>query len=56
MRSTAWAIEDGYILNPLRGIVPVASKMLFGMPENLLEGFEERECKDIGNRAIRVQV
>jgi len=46
------AIEDGYILNPLRGIVPVASKMLFGMPDNLLEGFEDREFKDIGNRRI----
>ena len=47
------AIEDGYILNPLRGIVPVASKMLFGMPDNLLEGFEDdREFKDIGNRKI----
>jgi len=48
------AIDDGYILNPLRGIVPVASKMIFGMPENLLEGFEteEKEYKDIGNRKI----
>jgi len=47
------AIEDGYILNPLRGIVPVASKMLFGMPDNLLEGFEDdKEFKDIGNRRI----
>jgi len=48
------AIEDGYILNPLRGIVPVASKMIFGMPENLLEGFEteEKEYKDIGNKKI----
>jgi type I restriction enzyme R subunit len=48
------AIEDGYILNPLRGIVPVASKMIFGMPENLLEGFEteEKEHKDIGNKKI----
>ena len=34
------AIEDGYILNPLRGIVPVATKMYFEEPENVLEGFE----------------
>ena len=48
------AIDDKYILNPLRGIVPVASKMIFGMPENLLEGFEteEKEYKDIGNKKI----
>jgi len=35
------AIEDGYILNPLRGIVSVPSKMYFKDPENILEGFEE---------------
>jgi len=34
------AIEDGYILNPLRGIVPVSAKMYFEEPENALEGFE----------------
>lgn len=34
------AIEDGYILNPLRGIVPVSAKMYFQLPENELEGFE----------------
>jgi len=34
------AIEDGYILNPLSGLVPVSSKMYFEMPENLIEGFE----------------
>lgn len=34
------AIEDGYILNPLRGIVPVSAKMYFEKPENVLEGFE----------------
>jgi hypothetical protein len=26
------AIEDGFILNPLKNIVPVASKMLFDLP------------------------
>jgi type I restriction enzyme R subunit len=34
------AIEDGYILNPIRGIVPVSAKMYFEVPENDLEGFE----------------
>ena len=34
------AIEDGYILNPIKGIVPVFSKMYFEKPENELEGFE----------------
>jgi len=34
------AIEDGYILNPIKGIVPVSSKMYFEKPENELEGFE----------------
>lgn len=35
------AIEDGYILNPLKGIVPVSAKMYFEEPENALEGFED---------------
>ena len=34
------AIEDEYIFNPLRGIVPVSAKMYFQLPENKLEGFE----------------
>ena len=34
------AIQDGYILNPLRGIVPVSAKMFFEEPENVTEGFE----------------
>ncbi len=34
------AIEDDYIFNPLRGIVPVSAKMYFQLPENKLEGFE----------------
>lgn len=34
------AIEDGYILNPIKGIVPVSSKMFFELPDNELEGFE----------------
>jgi type I restriction enzyme R subunit len=35
------AIEDGYILNPLKGIVPVSSKMYFDKPFDDLEGFED---------------
>lgn len=38
------AIEDGYILNPIRGIVPVSAKMYFEIPDNELEGFE----RDLG--------
>lgn len=34
------AIEDGYVLNPIKGIVPVSSKMYFEKPENEFEGFE----------------
>lgn len=34
------AIDDGYILNPIKGIVPVSSKMFFELPDNNLEGFE----------------
>ena len=38
------AISDGYILNPIKGIVPVSAKMFFEIPDNELEGFE----KDLG--------
>ena len=34
------AIEDGFILNPIKGIVPVSAKMFFEIPDNDLEGFE----------------
>ena len=34
------AIEDSYILNPIKGIVPVSAKMYFELPDNELEGFE----------------
>ncbi len=46
------AIEDGFILNPLKNIVPVASKMLFGLPSNLLEGFTEKEYRDAQKKQI----
>lgn len=34
------AIDDGYILNPIKGIVPVSSKMYFDKPDDATEGFE----------------
>lgn len=46
------AIEDGFILNPLKHIVPVASKMLFDLPANPLEGFTEREYKDAEKKQV----
>jgi len=52
------AIDDDYIFNPLRGIVPVSAKMYFQLPENKLEGFEgdtgyddkELTEEELGNR------
>lgn len=46
------AIEDGFILNPLKNIVPVASKMLFDLPSNPLTGFTEKEYKDAQKKQI----
>jgi type I restriction enzyme R subunit len=46
------AIEDGYILNPLDNIIPIASKMLFDLPENPLEGFSESGYKDAQKKQI----
>ncbi len=46
------AIADGFILNPLKNIVPVASKMLFDIPSNELEGFEEPNYKDADKKDI----
>ncbi|MCG6188945.1 DEAD/DEAH box helicase family protein [Maribellus maritimus] len=34
------AIEDGYILNPIKGIVPVSAKMFFELPDSEIKGFE----------------
>lgn len=34
------AIKDGYIFNPLDGIVPVSAKMYFESPDNTLKEFE----------------
>ncbi len=49
------AIKDGFILNPLKNIVPVASKMLFDIPSNNLEGFEEPSYKDADKKQIYEQ-
>lgn len=46
------AIEDGFILNPLKNIVPVASKMLFDLPANPLEGFTEKDYKDAQKKQV----
>ena len=46
------AIEDGFILNPLKNIVPIASKMLFDIPENTLKGFTKQEYKDAKKKQI----
>lgn len=46
------AIEDGFILNPLKNIVPVASKMLFDLPENALNGFTDKSYKDAQKQQI----
>lgn len=46
------AIEDGYILNPLANIVPIAAKLLFDLPANQLRGFTERNYRDIDKQQI----
>ena len=46
------AIDDGYILNPLKNIVPIASKMIFDRPSNSLEGFKEKKYKDADKKDI----
>ncbi|NES18353.1 MAG: type I restriction endonuclease subunit R [Symploca sp. SIO3E6] len=46
------AIKDEFILNPLENIIPVASKMLFDLPGNKLEGFEEPNYKDADKKQI----
>ncbi len=46
------AIEDDFILNPLKNIVPIASKMLFDLPKNKLEGFWEKDFRDAEKKQI----
>jgi type I restriction enzyme R subunit len=40
------AIADGFILNPIENIVPIAGKMLFDLPKNPLKGFGENDYSD----------
>lgn len=46
------AIQDGYILNPLENVVPVASKMIFQEPPHRLRGFTEPDFKDVEKKQI----
>ncbi|WP_271252198.1 DEAD/DEAH box helicase family protein [Pseudanabaena sp. Chao 1811] len=46
------AIKDGFIHNPIENIIPVASKMLFDLPQNKMEGFEQPNYKDIDKKQI----
>jgi len=46
------AIRDEFILNPLENLIPFASKMLFDLPKNKLEGFEEPNYKDADKKQI----
>jgi type I restriction enzyme, R subunit len=46
------AIEDNFILNPIKNIIPIASKMGFGLPRNELEGFGEKKYKDVEKKQI----
>jgi type I restriction enzyme R subunit len=48
----AEAIKDGYILNPLDNIIPVASKMYFDLPDHPLKGFTEPKFKDVDKKQI----
>jgi type I site-specific restriction-modification system R (restriction) subunit len=47
------AIDDKFILNPLENIVPIASKMIFALPDNPTEGVSDtrREYKDVQKKA-----
>ncbi|WP_199310549.1 DEAD/DEAH box helicase family protein [Phormidium tenue] len=46
------AIKDGFIHNPIENIIPVASKMLFDLPQNKMEGFEQPNYKDVDKKQI----
>ena len=41
----AEAINDGYILNPLTGLVPVAAKMYYDLPEDPAKGLHDKELE-----------
>jgi type I restriction enzyme, R subunit len=54
------AIEDGYILNPLKNIVPIATRMFFDLPKDALKGFTdnddtEKKYKDVEKKQIYEQ-
>ena len=46
------AIKDEFILNPLKNIIPFSSKMIFSIPNNKMEGFEEPKYKDVDKKQI----
>lgn len=49
------AIEDGFILNPLNGIIPISAKMYYEMPEEKTKGVEDlskKEYKMPGNSKV----
>jgi len=46
------AIDDEFIHNPIENLVPVASKMLFDLPNNKLEGFKQPDYKDVDKKQI----
>lgn len=46
------AIKDKFIHNPIENIIPIASKMLFDLPRNRMEGFEEPNYKDADKKQI----
>lgn len=39
------AITDGYILNPLKGMVSISAKMYYELPDNILEGLEDSDIE-----------
>ncbi len=47
------AIKDGFILNPLKNVVPAASKLLFDLPSNELEGSAEPRYRDADKKKLR---
>jgi type I restriction enzyme R subunit len=46
------AIKDEFVLNPLKNIIPVASKLGFNLPSNKQEGFEQPNYKDVDKKQI----
>lgn len=49
------AIKDGFVLNPLTGIVPISARMYYEMPDEETEGVEDlskKEYKLPGNQKV----